>query len=161
MKKKEIRAFWQGLNSISGQGDQHRRLAYGIARNIGKLKNVLVAMEEASKPLEEFEEKRLELAQKMSKKDDNGDPVSLPGGQGVVITNMIEFNKKVDALRKETGQDAKDKEIEEMMEADEEVDVYMVPYKCLPKRVNTALIAPIMHMIEEPTEEDFEDEDKD
>lgn len=160
MKKREIMAFWQGLNAVSGQGDQHRRFAYGIARNIGKLRGVIMAMEEAAKMLEEFEEQRLELAQEMAKKDEDGNPQSLPGGQGVVIGNMIAFNKRLAEIRKETGQDKKDEEIEEMMEADEEVDIYMVPFKLLPEKIGPHMLEAIMPMIEEPTDEDFED-DKD
>ena len=159
MKKKEIVAFWHGLNAASAKQDLHRRLAYGIGRNIGKLRTIIAALEESSKPLDEFEEQRLELANKMAKKDADGNPESLPGNQGVVIANMIEFNKRLDVIREETGQKAKDTEIEEMMEAEEEVDVYMVPYKCLPKTVSGSFIDPIMPMIEEPTEADFEDED--
>jgi hypothetical protein len=158
MKNKEIIAFWKGLNGVSGQNNLHRRLNYGIARNIDRLKNIIAALEEISKNDEEFEKKRVELAQKYAKKDDDGNPKSLPGNQGVEISDMIAFNNAVDELKDKTGQRQKEKEIAETLEADESLDVYMVPYSCVVKskeQLNGFKLQGIMPMLMEPTDEDF------
>ena len=162
MKNKDIVAFWNGLQTVSSQDDLHRRLTYGIARNIDRIKPIIAALEEASKLDEEFEKKRADLAQKYAKKDEKGDPIPLPGNQGVQIGDMVGFNKAVDKLKDETGQRQKEKEIEETLEAEEAVDVYMVPYKCVvrsKKQLNSAQVNGILPMLEEPTDADFEDED--
>jgi hypothetical protein len=162
MKNKEIVQFWNGLQAVSGQDDLHRRLTYGIARNIDRVKPIVAALEEASKMDEEFEKKRADLAQKYAKKDDKGDPIPLPGNQGLQIGDMVGFNKAIEKLKDETGQRQKEKEIEETLEAEETVDVYMVPYKCVvrsKKQLNSAQVNGILPMLEEPTEDDFEDED--
>lgn len=162
MKNKEIVGFWNGLQNVSGKDDLHRRLTYGIARNIDRIKPIVAALEEASKMDEEFEKKRAELAQKYAKKDDKGEPIPLPGNQGLQIGDMVAFNKAVDKLKDETGQRKKEKEIEETLEAEETIDVYMVPYKSVVRsknQLNSAQINGILPMLEEPTDEDFEDEE--
>lgn len=157
MKNREIMMFWQGLITMSGQGDQHRRFAYAIARNIGKLESIVRALEESMKPLDEFEKKRRELAQAFSKKDEQGNPVSLPNNQGVVIADMLGFNASLEEVRKSTGQDKRDEEVEEMMLAEEEVDVYTVPYSMIPEQIRPDLLKKLMPMFEDPTDEDFEE----
>lgn len=150
MKKKEIMAFWQGLTEISKQGDHPRQFAYAIARNMGKLRDIVAALEDACKPIDVFEKQRVALAEAMSKKDADGNPVSLPNNQGVVIANMLAFNKALEDLRETTGQAERDKEIEEMMSTEERVDVYMVPYKLVPEMVRPDILEALMPMIEEP-----------
>lgn len=162
MKNKDIVSFWKGLQAVSNQDDLHRRLTYGIARNIDRVKPIVAALEEASKMDEEFEKKRMDLAQKHAKKDDNGDPISLPGNQGLQIVDMVAFNKAVDKLKDETGQRQKEKEIDETLEAEEKVDIYMVPYKCVVRsktKLTGTQVNGIFPMLGEPTDEDFEEED--
>ena len=162
IKNSDIVLFWRGLQAVSNQDDLHRRLAYGIARNIDRVKPIVTALEEASKMDEEFGKKRAELAKKYAKKDENGDPVSLPGNQGLQIGDMVAFNQAIEKLKDETGQRKKEKEIEETLDAEERLDIYMVPYKCIVKsetKLTGNQINGILPMLEEPTDEDFENED--
>ena len=154
MKKKDIRDFYGGLNAISNQGEQHRRFAYAIARNLAKTRGIMVALEEATKPVDGFDEKRIELAKEMSQKDDNGNPVELPGGLGLRIADMAAFNRKLEALREETGQKKKDEEIKELYEEEEEVDIYMVDYDLLPEKINPGVLSLLMPMVREPSDDE-------
>jgi hypothetical protein len=149
LKKREIQAFWNGLQSMS-QGEQHRRFAYGVARNIAKLRSVIETLVEATKPIEEYDERRIALAREMARKDEKGEPIQLPGNQGIVISDPALFNEKIKVLKEETGQDKRDKEVEELMESTEEIDVYMVDFDLIPEKIRSDLLEAIMPMIREP-----------
>jgi len=147
--------MWNGLQDISQRGDYHRRFAYAIARNVGKLRPVIETLVEATKQVEEFEKVFAALSREMAKKDSKGEPIRVPGNQGFLLDDPTSFHERVKVLKVETGQDKRDKEIEELMVETEEIDIYMVSFDLIPEKINPTILDAIMAMITEPTEEEF------
>lgn len=153
LKKRAIQSFWNGLQGLS-QGEHHRRLAYAIGRNMQRLRPIIEALQEATKPLETFEKGRVALAKVHALKDDKGNPIELPGGQGVRIQNLSSFTEALNKLSEETGQDKRDAEVNELLESEETIDVYMVDFDLVPEKIRGDLFEAIMPMIREPQEEE-------
>jgi len=149
IKKKEIQSFWRGLNAVS-QGEHHRMFAYAVGRNLQKLRPIVRLLEDETRPLEEFEKKSLELARAMAKKDESGEPVQLPGNIGLAIADPPAFNAAIKNLRESTGQDKRDEEIKELLESEEEVDIYQIDFDKVPETMKGAVLEALMPMIREP-----------
>jgi hypothetical protein len=149
LKKKDVLGFWNGLQSLS-RSEQNRKLYYAIGRNLQKVRPIVEVINEAIKPLDDFEKGKIELVKKYSVKDDNGNPVEIPGNQGVRIQDINRFNNALSELGKETGQDKRDKEVSELLESEESIDLYMVDLDMLPEKMVGILFEPILPMVREP-----------
>jgi len=128
---------------------------YAILRNIGKLEEevkILQKMTDLSEPMKKFEQERIELANKYSKKDDKGESV-VDNGQ-YVLDSTQEFNKEFDAL-KETYKDAiKERanqmvEFEELLKKENEVELYKIKLTEIPDDITTEQMAALVNLIEE------------
>jgi len=148
MTRKEIRFFWEGIQAIITD-DLDRKLAYAIARNRSRLRSVVEAIEEASKPVPAFEKKRVELAREMAQKDGSGNPIMMPDQKSFVVADMVTFNEKLETIRKSTKQTARDKQVEKFMEEKEEVDIYQVPFELFPDTIRPDIMEALLPMVEE------------
>jgi hypothetical protein len=152
MRKESIMELWHGLARLAG-GDHKIKFAYGIARNREKLRKVVAAITEATAALPEYEKQRIALALELcAKKPDSHDPIILPDGQ-YVIQDMARFNSELDVIRKETGQDKRDAEVKELMEEEEAIELYVVPFEMLPESIPPVVLQAILPMVAEPMEE--------
>jgi len=148
MTRKKIRFFWEGIQAIITD-DLDRKLAYAIARNRSRLRSVVEAIEEASKPVPAFEKKRVELAREMAQKDGSGNPIMMPDQKSFVVADMVTFNEKLETIRKSTKQTARDKQVEKFMEEKEEVDIYQVPFELFPDTIRPDIMEALLPMVEE------------
>ena len=157
MKKKDIQDFWRGLNVVA-QGDHNRLFAYAIGRNLQKLRPIIRLLEVETKPLESFERSSMALARLMAKRDEKGNPVQIPGNVGLAIDDPPAFQEKLEAIRESTGQKKRDEEVAQLLESEEEIDIYMIDFERVPETMKGAVFETLMPMIREPNESEKSEE---
>ncbi len=99
LTKSDIFILWQTLNAIPGV--ESFVVGYAMARTKRFIKDEVEAMQEAIKPSAdylEYDRKRVELCERLSKKDDNGKSIVLGGGY--VFDNPQEFQIELAKLDK-------------------------------------------------------------
>jgi len=108
------------------------KLAYAVAKNLGKMKGELEAVRAAGKPskaFSEYDEKRGPIASSFAIKDKDGSPI-VANGQ-YVITDQAGLDKALKPLQDKYAdaiaeQKGKADEIEKLMEEDVEIDFHKV-----------------------------------
>ena len=155
LKRRDIVSLFNALKEMGQRGNSYKKMfSYAVARNLGRLNAVNEAIATQSQPEEEFTKGRAELLREHARMDDDGNPLEVPGMPGrVQVRDMQAFNAAVEELRNKTGQDKKDEEIEELLEGEEQIDVYMVDFEYVPEPINPALFAAIEPMVREPVED--------
>jgi hypothetical protein len=148
LTKRAIRNMWDGLQAIAGQ-DLPTKFTHAAARNRAKVRPIIESLKEAGEPVAGFDERRIDLAQEMAVKDPQGQPVMLPNNQGYAVSDMFNFNRRLDIIKTELGQDKKDKEVEEILNEEEDVDIYMVSEQHLPATMRTDVLEGLLPMIAE------------
>jgi len=156
LKRRDIVSLFNALTEMGQPGNSYKKMfSYAVARNLGRLNSVHDAIAKSSAPEEAFVKGRSELLRQHAVVDDAGVPLEIPGMPGrVQVRDMEAFNTAVEQLRKDTGQDKKDQEIDELLEGTEEVDVYMVDFDHVPEPINPALFVAIEPMVREPVEDE-------
>jgi len=111
--KKEAVDLFNNLHSVGNLSGS--RFVYVIAKNISLLQDEIKALNKAQEPSEafiEFDNKRIELAEKFSEKEENGDPKIIrdKGQSRFVIKDIKAFEKAVDELKKSNADVVEDRE---------------------------------------------------
>lgn len=149
--KKQAMELWKGLTSMAGA--EHRvKLSYAIARNRETMRKVVEAIQEATKPIQEYEDARIALVQECCARKPDGEPIILPDGQNI-IPDMASFTKKLTEIKKKTGQDKKEEEVEALLEETEEIQIHQVDFEILPETIRPDVLGQIMLMVREPKDE--------
>jgi len=151
MTRNEIREMWNGLQTITTD-EVPRKFAYAIARNRSKLRKIVEDIIETTKPLDEFEEKRIALAKKMAKKDPDGEPIMLPNNQGYFVPDLGKFNRELEKVKEETGQDKRDTEVETLLKSKEEIELYVIPFEMMPETFRSDIMEALLPMLDTPLE---------
>lgn len=152
MTKREVRSFFTALQALAN-ADYSVKFAYAVARNRKSSRKIFDSIQEVVKPDEKFDKERVEIAKGMAKKDPEGNPIMLPNNQGYFVPDLPGFEERIVALKKETGQDKRDEEVEELLDEEENIEVYMVAFENLPETIRPDLLEAIMPMVKEPVEE--------
>ncbi len=100
LTKSDILVLWQTLNEIPPVGIF--QVGYAFARTKRFIKDEVEDLQEAIKPSADFVEydrKRLELCERLAKKDDKGNPVI--SGVQYVFDNPQEFQEELTKLNEE------------------------------------------------------------
>jgi len=159
MKNKEILQLYNALQDVSNLSGV--KFAYAVSRNINKVKPTLNSLEEAINPKEEykeFESKRVELAKKYAKKNENGEPVTNTDLDNNTKTYEIEnqkaFQKEMTKLQKEYAQAItnREKQIEEyknLLEEETQIDFYKIKKENLPEDITAQQLTGIFAIIED------------
>lgn len=125
MKKKDVISLWQGLNNCSAL--KGARFTYAIARNLAEIKADIEALQKSVDPSKEFsayENKRIELNKKYSKKDEKGESITENGKY--ILEDQEKFDEEFNKLKEENQSivDARDAQIKEYMDSlDDEIEV--------------------------------------
>ena len=156
IKNKDIVELYSGLKGLANLSGA--KFAYAVARNLAILKSEIRLLQKAGAPSQEFikyEEERFDLATEHAKKKD-GKPLTelINGIEKFVLKDKVEFEKKYVIIRKkhlETINKRKKqlKEVEELMEVESEVDLFMIPQSYVPDEINTNQMAGILPIIRE------------
>lgn len=155
LTNRDIRNFWDGLQMLSQAGEHPVKFAYAISRNRAKLRRIIESLNESMKPVEGFDEKRIELAKEMAKKDDKGDPILMADQKSYLVPDMAAFDRKLEELKRSMEQDKREKDIEKLLDMKEELDVYMIPFATLPEKMRPDILEAILPMVDDiPPDED-------
>ena len=116
------------------------KFAYALLKNKVLVENKLKSIYDIMKTSEEFNEydkKRVELAEKYAKKDEDGNPKN--DGKKYDIDNKEEFEKEVSKLKEENAELIKEQEEKNKLyelEMDKESDVEFHKVKAIPKDIS-------------------------
>ena len=159
MTKKEALNLYNGLQGVSDLPGA--KWAYGIAKNVEKLRTEIEALQKAFTPSKEFSEyndKRIELAQKYAIKED-GKPrtVKIGNTEEYLIGDKDKFNKELSKLQKEYKKNLDDRkkqvdDFNEILEEKVEIDLYMINPDYIPEGITPAQMSAIMPIISEKEE---------
>jgi len=116
MKRQTLFTLLENLNKLDNLTGV--KFNWVIDRNREQLEKETKDIMKVSEPSEKFQEydkKRIEILQKYSEKDDNGNPKFTQTNQGMVRfdindKNMKKFQKEIDALTKEFEKEIKDRD---------------------------------------------------
>jgi hypothetical protein len=164
-KKKELIPFWNGLRALLGEnpglaaifksfsGELHPDLAYEAVMVKERMKSAIEAINKANTPLTSYLEGHKKLELKHAEKDEKGDPVK--AGDGYKLADQKAFEKEVEKLKSETGQDKREKDIAHMLDENIQVNIDHVPPSVLPNPIHGGLMALIHPIIKKrPVEKD-------
>lgn len=146
MKRRTILNMWQAINKLEGL-KHDIRFSYFLAKNKVALKPEIEAFEQAQKPSEayiEFENKRIELAQKHADKDASGNP-KIHNGQYVIFDSKTEFEGDIKKLKTKfkTSIEEREKQLVEYVKMlDENVDFPLtrIKFDQLPKQIEAQFL---------------------
>lgn len=153
MTNSKIIETYNALSQLKGL--KGVKFNYALLRNTGKLELEVKILEKMTEPMDKFkafEQARIELAKEHSKKDENGEPVT--ENNHFVIEDKISFDKAFETL-KETHKEAIDerekqmKEFEDLLQKENEVDLYKVKLSEIPDDITTEQMAALVNLIEE------------
>jgi hypothetical protein len=166
--KEEIFAAEQALNLLS-QKTLKKKLAYAIAKTArvvgAEAKDLRFAQRMPDTPeVQEYEKRRKALAAEHSYKDGDGNPIMIQGRYQ--IQDHDGFDKKLTALRNEMPEtwallEAHQKELDELLKEDVELEVHAIQFDMLPKEIEPAALGPLVEAImgfDEAEDDDEEDE---
>jgi hypothetical protein len=152
--KQQVLDLWNALTAIAADNFK-TKLSYAMARNRDRIKPIIQAVEEASKPIEGFREARLKLMEEMCARKPDGEPIVLPNGD-YAINERGKFEIELDKIKKKTGQDKKDEELAALLKEKEDVRLYMVDFEALPENIRPDVMGAMLVMVKEPADEEAE-----
>lgn len=145
MKKGELRQIFlvmQELGEIKGSA----KFAYGIVKNKSKIKEEVVALDEAMKSLTEYNDDRMILCKKFAEKDKDGKPVE-ENGRFKGLENNIKFKKGMDGLAEKHKKPLD--EVKNLLLEDIEIDFHKMNIDVFPNEIMPLQIEALMPLIEE------------
>ena len=153
MKNKQILNLSQALKAVSGLTGI--KFCYGVARNaviVDREIEVFQTTTKTSKEFQEYDQKRIELAQSMARKDKDGKPVV--ENNAYVPENQKEFNKKIEALKGEYKEAVaeREKQIEdfnEFLEKESDIKLYMINFSDIPETITAGQLMGIMPIVKD------------
>ena len=153
MNKGEAISLYHALSKLGNLSGV--KFAYAVSKNLSLLKSELEALQKAVEPNEEYkvyDKKRVELAEKYSKKDENGKPVVVNNEYD--LENKKEFLSEFAKLQKEfskeiEGRENQVKEQNELLKTEYTGEIYKVSLSDVPKDINVTQMESIMPIITE------------
>jgi hypothetical protein len=149
----EIVSFWNILDTFQ-IGEHHVKFIHGVVKTINKLKGKIKAIHAASIPVPGYNEKVLELEKELAEKDDKGEPVKY--GPSYLVpkdekTQKI-FNEKLEAIKKETGQDCREKDFNDLLKEEDEIEVHVVDIEYFPNPMTKSVMTALLPLVKESEE---------
>lgn len=153
MNNNKIIELFNALTNIKGLSGV--KFNYAIAKNINLLKGEVEAIQksyEANEDFVKYDQERVELAKKHSKKDDKGEAILINGNQ-FDIEDLKAFQNEFNIL-KETHKEAISnrekqlKEVEELLEKENPIELYKIKMEEIPEDIKTEDMNAIFILIE-------------
>lgn len=154
MTKAETRDLYLSLNKLGNK--KGVKFAYGVSRNVSLLKPEMDSLDkavEATPEFKAFDEKRIELVKKHSKKDDKGNPV-MKNQNDYDIEDLDAFNKAFEDLKSDNQEvfDTRIKQLEEfteLMKSESEVKLFKISLDNVPEDITVTEMYSLRDIIEE------------
>lgn len=166
--KEEIFDAERALKLI-GEKSLKKKLAYAIAKTAravaAEAKDLRFAQQMPDSPeVQEYEKRRKSLAAKHSYKDGDGNPLMLQGRYQ--IQDHEGFDRELSALRSEMSEvwtllEEHQKELDELLKEDVELEVHAIQFDLLPKEIEPAALGPLVEAVvgfDEADDDEEEDE---
>ena len=157
MKNRELQPLVQAIDACGNL--QGLQFAYGLAKNRNLLIAELKLMQKANKHSNEFKEydqKRVKLAENMSKRNEDGTPMTemMQNGEQYVIENKPAFNKKLKDLQEEykdalAEQEKKNIEFESFLDEESSFVPFKIKQSYVPENISVTQMNGIVSLIEE------------
>lgn len=155
IKKGEVVQLWNTIEQM-GMVNAHIKFTYALTKNKKLIRTEIESIQESLKPSDkfrEFEEKRIELCNDMSKKDENGSPIII-NDREFDIEDMDKFTKKLEELKKEykdviSKETEKNKQAIEMLEEDVDIELTQIGLDYFPEGITTSQMETLMFLVKE------------
>lgn len=158
MKRKDYIALFGNLKKLGGL--KGVKFAYAVEKNKNLLKQEVESVQEAIKPLENFQEydaKRMKLAEQYAEKDEKGKAKTRKLDNGVeeyVITDLDAFNKDFEALKEENKSvlEERDAQIDEgnrLLDEEITIELYKIKLADVPEDITGEQMETVYQIIEE------------
>lgn len=152
MKKQEIVDLYNGLSVIKDL--KGVKLNYAIAKNISLLEPEVKALQKAhmsSDSFQEYEKKRVEIAEKYAKKEENGNPIIV--NDNYILEDKYGFTKEVEKLNKEykktiDERKAQMEEVDKLLLEEVPIELHKITLDDIPNDVTTEQMKSIIKIIE-------------
>lgn len=152
MQNKKLVELYQGLNSVKDL--KGVKFAYGIVKNINIIKSEIEAFQESINPTKEFmafENGRIELAKKHSKKDDKGNPVI--ADNQYEVEDKDKFEESFLELREKHKEaiDKREKQAEEynkLLAEESKIELHKIKMSDVPDNISPEQLAAIFDIID-------------
>lgn len=162
-KGKKLFELLDGIKAVSELTEPTGKFAYGVAKNrriVQKETETIEETREWSKEYMEFEKARIELIEKMAKKDKDGNPIKMPtdnkGGYVFQLESQTLAEKKVEELKKTKEfkkvcdeQKAKDEAYDNLLKQEFEIELFMIDDEFVPKEITPNQRFGILDLIKE------------
>lgn len=144
ISRAHVKKLAQMILDLSKEKD--RDLAYGLSKNKTRMSEELSAIGEYEKSLEPYENERIDICKKHSKKDENENPIMIGNNYDIAINNYL-FIEDMTKLQ----QKYKDMLIgaDSFLRGNVEIDFYKMPISVFPKYLSSEDIDVLMPLIEE------------
>ncbi len=154
MTNRDLLILQQGIKSVADLFGDNVRFSYAIAKNdkliAGEVENLNKSLK-TTPEYQKYDEARIELVKKFSKKDEHGEPI-IENNQFVIedlkkwATEFKKFNKGYEEVLKK-----RDKQVEEynaLLDEKTEIKLHMVNENDLPRNITPAQLAGIINIVE-------------
>lgn len=162
MKNQELLNLYGALQDINLKGV---KFAHAVAKNIAIIKSEAESLQKAidlSDEFKAFEEKRIELAKKHAKKDENGEAITeiidkvTKAGRYIFENKEAEalFHKELDVLREENKEvvDAREKQLKEfteLLDKENDIKLFKISIKDIPEEISSKQMTAIFEIVSE------------
>lgn len=153
MTKQEVLNLFNGLNKVGSLVGV--KFAYGVSKNIAKLKLEVDALEkslEASEAYKTYDQLRIELCKEHAKKDTDDKPIIKDNNY--VMESDDEFEAEFEILKEENhvviaAREAQLEEYRDLLKTDVSVDLHKIKLEDVPAEITTAEMFGILPIIED------------
>lgn len=162
MKRGEAMDLFHAVSAC--QNLEGKKAAYALGRNLEKLKPFVAQIQKQATPSKEyqaFQQERLKLVKEYQARDENDKPISHTTKDGIetaYIEDQDAFEEALEKLKKKhkkaiKAQEELDEEINDLLEEEEEFDLYWIKLSWLPDNIKGSQLFGIMPLIKEEEDE--------
>lgn len=152
MTNKELIDLYKSLNAINLSGSI--KFSYAIAKNINLLKAEIENLEKLIIPTEgviNFNNERIELAKKLSKKDKDGNPIVI--GNNFDVEDLKKFEKELKPIqekyKKEIDEyEKKKQEYNNFLKEENGISLLKIDINDVPKEITNQQLNSILSIVE-------------
>ena len=152
LTKGELDDMWSSLQLIMTV-QQPAQFVYALARNRELLLPHMEPIMDARTPAEGFDAARVALARELARKDQLGQPLLTPEGRDYVVTDRAAFERRLDEIKQQTGQDKKEAQLKALFSEKLTLDLYTISEADLPSAISAAALEGLLPIITESDEE--------
>ena len=151
IKRGEVKVLFATIQKLLNSTEKtNSKFAYALAKNKSRLREEIESLQEAEKPIAEFENKRVELCKQYALKNKDGNPV-LEDNVYKGVAESFEFQQKFESLKEKYELPLS--QMEKLYTEEVEVDFYLIDKAELPEIIIPAEVDILFPLIKDSEEE--------